>query len=265
MLKSIPHPLFYWRPSANRHGFSINFGDALFPLICQKIIGKPLKPVGRFYPFPKLLAGGSILHFAGWGDCLWGVGLRDSNLTTLPRFVDIRAVRGPITRAFIKKKKISCPDIFGDPALLIPKLFPEWIKRPQLGRIGFVPHYRSQDQFHNLPPHIKMIRPTQSPEKVIQNILQCNLVISGSLHGIIVAEAFGIPARWLPDQNGEPTLKFNDYYESTNRIAVPARSLSDAENRGGQSGIVDFNLDALLASFPRDIHFKFSNNLTEYS
>jgi pyruvyltransferase len=251
----IKKPVFYWKPSWLSHHVFHNFGDELFPLIASRLYGKPLKTTSSLIPSPKLLAGGSVIcGFARDGDTVWGAGMRVSNIFTAHQ-LDVRAVRGPITRQLLMHKYgIACPEIYGDPALLLPDLFPEWKPNPVPGRIGLIPHMRTRKQYKNLPRHIHLITPTRSPYKVIPEIMRCEMIISGSLHGIIVAEAFGIPARWLAEDNGEPYLKYEDYYESTGRAADPAINLVRAENLGGQEA-PDTLIDkaALIASFPHDI------------
>ena len=42
-------PLFHWRPDAPTYGITINFGDALFPLIVRRILGRDLDFVDESY------------------------------------------------------------------------------------------------------------------------------------------------------------------------------------------------------------------------
>ena len=54
-------------------------------------------------------------------------------------------------------------------------------------------------------------------EDMVEFLLGCELVVSSSLHGIIFAEAFGVPARWWAPPNGgaartERAFKYQDYY-----------------------------------------------------
>ena len=65
---------------------------------------------------------------------------------------------------------------------------------------------------------------------MLEALLPCQLVISSSLHGIIFAEAFGIPARWLAPRDvahlerssyvTEGWFKYVDYYASTRLLAL---------------------------------------------
>lgn len=249
----LPLPVYYWRPSPLRYGGVIhNFGDSLFPRIVERILGHPIWTVSRFYPFPKLLAGGSVINsFARDGDIVWGAGLHTSDAIKARR-LDVRAVRGPLTRQILYRQwGIDCPEVYGDPALLTPDLFPEWRPMPVKGRIGLVPHLKNRKKYCDLPDHIALILPTRRPEEVLPEILRCELIISGSLHGLIIAEAYGIPARWFPDDGGEPEFKYHDYYASTGRTPHPARSLRHAEALGGQLPGVMPEKTMLLGTFPK--------------
>ncbi len=250
-------PIFYWRPDEETYGISVNFGDALFPLIVERIVKRRLEPVGESYLGPKLIAGGSVLHCAHDGDVLWGVGLRtEENFRSNPRFhhLTVAAVRGPITRDFLLSRyQFDVPDVFGDPAILLPHLFPEWQRRTVKGRIGVVPHFSNRHAYASSSEDLVVIYPNQDPQQVVSDILTCELVIAGSLHGLIVAEAFGIPARWINSSRDEPELKYYDYYEGTGRSPRPVKTVLAGVDLGGEPAPRSLNCDRLLDSFPRDL------------
>ncbi len=229
-------------------------------MIAERILGKKVRiSEDGSTAQARLVAGGSVLKLAKNFDTVWGAGVRDADCfkNYLPRWVDIRAVRGPLTRDCLRRAgKFDCPDTLGDPSLLLPQLFPEWKKKTQKGKVGVVPHFRNRSQFQNLPAHMVLIDPTQRPEIVVPAILDCEFIISSSLHGIIIAEVFGIPARWFPGQSGEPEFKYLDYYFSTLRTPRAASSLSEAEDWGGEPAF-QFNTEPLLKSFPRDLNFDY--------
>jgi pyruvyltransferase len=186
------------------------------------------------------------------------VGLRSpENMKRRLKNLDVRAVRGPATREFlIREYGIHVPETFGDPAMLLPVLFPELQRNTIPGRIGIIPHFRNRGQFPDSSETVRVILPNQDPAKVVAEILRCEFVIAGSLHGIIVAEAFGIPARWLNNCADEPDLKYFDYYASTQRHPRFATTLKEAELLGGEAGIGGrFNSQKLLNSFPSEIDF----------
>ena len=53
--------------------------------------------------------------------------------------------------------------------------------------------------------------------KFLSRIVRAKKVISSSLHGIIIAESYGIPSVLLKNNNGEGDEKYHDYYQGTGR------------------------------------------------
>lgn len=236
--------LVYFTPAH----FASNFGDALSPKIIARILQKPLPSNQKSQH--RLLALGSILHFAKDGDVIWGTGLNGKIQATKHTFkhLDVRAVRGPLTRKFLLSKGIACPEVYGDPALLLPLLFPELKTHPTRDYI-VIPNINEMNEFKGFP---NLVLPTQECFAVVNAILSAKFVISGSLHGIVVAEAFGIPARLLKITEKESILKYRDYYYGTSRKNFrAARSLKEALQLGGEPQPV-INLKLLLESFPYD-------------
>lgn len=243
-------PLMYWGEDRE-----INFGDYISLKLIERIVQRPV----RFYvkktknPEQKMLAIGSILYFANEGDLIWGSGLNglktkkeDYSFTHL----DVRAVRGPITRRFLMENfHIDCPPIYGDPALLFPYFFPEFKKKePPQNDYIVIPHYRERKLFPKTDPHV--VHPTEPWDQVIEKILDSKFVISSSLHGIIIAESYGIPARWLRVSEIEPMLKYKDYYLGTNRPFYRyAESVEEALQMGGEVSY-SCDLQKLYEAFP---------------
>jgi pyruvyltransferase len=244
-------PVFYWK-----EGNFINFGDHLALKIVERIVGSPLKFYNKRTPnqVRKLLTLGSVFYFANEGDVVWGSGVngkrplkKDYKFTHL----DVRAVRGPLTRAFLMENfGIESPEIYGDPALLIPYLFPEFKKKANPSRDYIViPNYMDAKHFlDNRDGHI--VYSTEPWDLVIEKILDSRFVISSSLHGIVVAEAFNIPARMLRVSEIEPLIKYADYYLSTARPDFQfATSVKEALTLGGEApGRCD--LKRLYEAFP---------------
>lgn len=199
----------------------------------------------------KLLAIGSILHFAKDGDVIWGSGINGKHLKRSHysfNELDVRAVRGPLTRGFLQKLGITVPEVYGDPALLFPYFFPEFYKQPKRKYL-IIPHISEIDMF---PEDDSVVYPTEPWEVVVQKITESEFVISSSLHGIIIAEAFGIPARLLRVTGYEPLYKYRDYYLGTGRKGFRyARSVNEALIMGGEKPC-KCDLEKLLATFPWD-------------
>ncbi len=112
-----------------------------------------------------MLALGSILYFGREGDVVWGTGTNGKNTNRGDyRFshLDVRAVRGPLTRQFLLTMfGIESPEIYGDPALLVPYLFPEFV-RPEYPAHPYtiIPHYSEEMHFpKEAYPHV--VYPTE--------------------------------------------------------------------------------------------------------
>lgn len=198
--------MYWWRERPN-------FGDALAPVIVGAISGR--NPVWRHQP-PRLLAIGSIIHHALPGDTIWGSGVHNLRLNRpwSPEGKTFLAVRGPITRQYILDRGGACPPVYGDPASLLPRFHP--IRVEPIREVALMPHLadatgREFARRHRLP----CIDPSQPWQKVVAEIASCRLLLSSSLHGIIVAEAYGVPAIWTAYTKSPE--KFHDYYQATGR------------------------------------------------
>lgn len=240
-------PLFFYKPTQHD-----NFGDGLSLVIVEKMLKQKMPHTNHPNTNRKKLLGlGSILHFANTGDVIWGSGLNGKIPTSRCQFhhLDVRAVRGPKTRNFLLSRNIDCPEVYGDPAILLPKLFPMLKPTPKREYI-VIPNYNDLEKYKTCK---NLVLPTaKNPMDVVHEILQAKLVISSSLHGIVVAEAFGIPAKWLQSTQEAP-FKYEDYYLGTHReIFRPAKSIEDALQSGGEP-LPEFDADALYLSFPWDL------------
>ncbi len=207
--KDIP---VYWTCRQSRRG---NFGDMLSPVLTKSLSGK--EAVFR-NSGSRLFAVGSLIKFANKGDVIWGTGFISAS-DKCKRGVDIKAVRGPLTRNIILKQGIDCPEIYGDPGLLLPTLYPQ---SNQKGKgIGVIPHYvdyeRVRAQLSNKGIHVIDIR--AGITHVIKAATQCEVLLCSSLHGCILGESYGIPTAWveLSDKVVGKGFKFRDYYASTDR------------------------------------------------
>lgn len=244
-------PLYYWQQKA-----FVNFGDYISLKLVERIVDAPVEV---FYRYPnnkkkKLLAIGSILSFAVDNDVIWGSGI-NGKLLRKDQYtfgtLDVRSVRGPLTKQFLMDNfGIEAPEVYGDPALLFPYFFPEFQKKenPSYDYI-VIPHYTELKLFPKEGnPHI--VYPTDPWDEVIERILDSRFVIASSLHGLIIAEAYGIPARLLKVTDNEPMFKYQDYYEGTNRQNFQfAVSVEEALMMGGEPPF-ECDLEKLYEAFP---------------
>ncbi len=221
--------MYWWAPNQTE----TNFGDYLSKVIVERMIGrsidlKPLNTSGR-----NFFAAGSIIHQAKNDYIIWGSGFRENPLHENGfSSLDVRAVRGPRTRKFLLQMGIPCPKVYGDPAILMAHLFPEFKKETPIYEYIIIPNIGEIQSFIS---YKNVVLPTDPWEEIVKKIIRSRLVISSSLHGIIVAESFGIPARLLKMSWKEPLLKYQDYYESTGRPHFKyANSVQEALQMGGE-------------------------------
>lgn len=184
-----------------------------------------------------LLGIGSILGMGNFDAVVWGSGIHTiaSIRLILDRRkrinYDIRLVRGPITRAILKDAGYVCPKRFGDPAVLMPLIYtPKKIKK--VYKYGIIKHLSQNDENlrNNTVSSIKYLNiKTLDYKSFINSILQCETIISSSLHGIILAESYGVPAIFLSDGVENEIIKYIDWYLSTNRTNIKiAKNIEDA-------------------------------------
>lgn len=258
--------LYYWVPD-KKSGYS-NFGDEISPLVVAEMLKRcgltDTTVVPSTKDMPKLLAIGSVLHKAGNGDVVWGAGVNGKAWPTKlgeGLFLDVRAVRGPLTRQVLLDYGIECPEVYGDPGLLFPTLYSstiESVKKPdeKSAKIVYVPNL-NDERFgprsgKTLPQSIMHVSPNNDPIRVARIISEAELVISSSLHGLVFADAYNVPCvplmSWF-----EPVYKYIDYFEGTGRANVKlARTMIEAlESPPVPPQRID--MKPLFDSFPWDV------------
>lgn len=247
------------------NGIVQNVGDYLsfvvVDLLCKKNnidFKKKVKKTKHLYAI------GSVL--LGYQDAtIWGSGFGYNNYTNslsskinifLHKFyhrLDIRAVRGPETRKILINMGIDCPEIYGDPAILMPLFY----KKEQAPNKKYViiPHYSKLEKYKNkdhvIDTYVKDYR------TFLRELFEAELVISSSLHGIILAEAYGIPAIMLDDTPSSDITKYKDWYYSTKRYDFPiAKSVEEALQMTPQlpsKRVIEDMQQVMLETFPVDL------------
>lgn len=246
--------LFWWKPKDG----SVNVGDHLSKVLVQEVLSLNDTNLLRKRPgTPRLLCIGSVMHFAQNDEVVWGTGINGKIPESYHRFnrLDVRAVRGPMTRGFLERMGIAAPQVYGDPALLMPRFFERSLLAPQARKpFVVVPHFNeSLDKYAAYSEHL--VSPRVEPAAFVRQLLGAERVVSSSLHGVILAEAYGIPAVYLDWGNGEDRFKYDDYYAGTGRMHW--RSGSSVEECLDIGGNDAFDLaaiqDGLMETFPYDL------------
>lgn len=200
---------------------TVNFGDYFNYHLASNISKKEVEWVPYNYSNEYFMAIGSVLQLATNKTIVWGSGLISDRYLPIKPPKEILSVRGPLTRKVLVDAGISCPEIYGDPALISPLYYsPNCSKKFDL---GIIPHYidkKNKFFLQNFSDVIKVIDINNPDYKqIVNDILSCKKIISSSLHGLIIADAYDVPALRVKFSNkivgGD--FKFNDYFLSVKR------------------------------------------------
>lgn len=172
--------IFYWKGKPN-------FGDLLAPVLLDHFAD--VRGIWSPPATANVVVVGSILDQLppGWRGIVAGAGkLREYTELDLSQ-AKVLALRGPLSA-----RGVNGDPVLGDPALLANEL----VQVDKEYNLGIVPHWSDttlETRFKQWKPRI--IRPDGDPLEVVAEIGRCKKVVASSLHGIVVADAFGIPRR----------------------------------------------------------------------
>ena len=247
-----------------------NMGDQLNPLIISKCFGYVVESTSREQA--DVCGIGSHLLSATKKKSketplyVWGTGFvrYDATPVEVNPSVKYCAVRGELSKNKVEKLLGTTLDIpTGDAGLLAPYLFDGMIAKKY--KLGVVAHFREREEtcFRELLELDKssvLIDVTDDPLEVVRMIASCEVVLSSSLHGLIVSDAFGIPNLHVKvtDKMRGDGFKYDDYYSSygvehkfidLNKDAVPNLEFVRC-NYTITRGMVSEKQSALLSAFP---------------
>jgi pyruvyltransferase len=183
-----PFKAYWWREVPN-------FGDALAPLLLEHF--SDIKVQWDTISHASIASIGSILEHIPplWDGYILGSGklLEFSRLHLHTKTATILAIRGPLSARGV-------PGTFalGDPGILANELVGPQEKQWDL---GILPHWQDNQlvpRFRELvkPPYsYKVISPRDNPIEILKQIGACHRIVTSSLHGMIAADAFGLPRR----------------------------------------------------------------------
>jgi pyruvyltransferase len=187
----------------------VNIGDAITKPIIDHVLNINSTVVKK-EETNKLIGIGSVLTWAvRENDVIWGSGLIEDKKINLPKHRVI-ALRGKLTAKNIDS---NC-EVFGDPGLLLPLLYNPKIEIKH--EIGIIEHYVDKGLYQGEGLRINIL---QNWKSFVDQIKSCNKIISSSLHGIVISEAYGIKSDWVELSNKVigKGFKFHDYLSGTNR------------------------------------------------
>ena len=216
----------------NGEVYHSNWGDDINSFFLKEISTRPIILYHECF-LTKILKkenyvviGSTIDMLVNQQSVIWGAGLMNEQPQRIVKPKKICAVRGPKTRDVLVMHGITCPPIYGDPALLLPLYYhPKSLKKY---KIGIIPHYTEKEFIpkqilNNKDIHYIKIQGYLSWLDFVEEIYACEYIISSSLHGLIIAEAYKIPNIWIEfkDAPQRSQFKYNDFYASIGKIVSP--------------------------------------------
>lgn len=200
-----------------------NFGDCLQP---DTLRHYGLLPV--YVPTmakSDIIMAGSILDMVPDNYSGYVIGTGGGAKDLVFQNAKVKVVRGHLTHKRLPPHLYKQCKL-GDCGLLCRLVYPAKVNKKY--KLGIIPHFIDANNpaptmlQKKYPNDITVISPLGNPRKIIHKIKECEAIISSSLHGLIIADAFGIPSRRWVDRNTQPInhpqikydLKFDDYYSS---------------------------------------------------
>lgn len=260
-----PIKLYYWNERPN-------FGDVLSPAVVEWVSGQKVEWAS--IPDCNLTSTGSVY---GWlrGNTpryfrdvhVWGSGLHypDQAWGTTD-FIHHHCVRGPLTAMAAGNDELPQ----GDPGLLGPDVYDIVAASDRKG-IGYIPHRSLWSQ----PEYIEKLQAMPDSKlidmritdcrQVIEEMASCEIILSSSLHGLVVADALKIPNFWMSSPFEARKLghswKFMDYAYALGRmlpkeydpLAAKPHELLNDDGDFGYFKNIDSVKTAIKDSFPYHI------------
>lgn len=234
--------LYWCRGKGRDDAAQRNFGDYLSPLIVEMASGKSVE----YAPIHKadMMAIGSIMNREQKARRfllprrlhVWGSGTDAPERVFSGRHY-YHAVRGRLTCEQIAGDGGREGVALGDPGLLADQWWDGRPKPPKRFTLGFIPHYADRAEAvvkHAASlPGVKLIDVFWPVEEVLRAIQECHFIVSSSMHGLIVSDAFGIPNRHIAISHGRISeYKFADYYSAFGLDEPACLSVEDFVVRG---------------------------------
>ena len=198
-----------------------NYGDWLSPLIISSVSRRPImfQRHDEIAAPPHLMSLGSIGRFAQASSILVGTGISRSDAGIDPgaRFMSLR---GPYTAAALREAGGPSVERFGDPAILLPRLFPTLRPASTNGRIALVRHFAHRNVALRLPEGVDEFSVLRSGREDILSLIRelhgYDAVLTSAMHVHITCQAYGLPVGLVTFEGFEDSvhgdgIKYRDY------------------------------------------------------
>lgn len=243
----------------------LNFGDALSPVMVALLSGRQIRRVPTRSRSLRMAAVGTIGHGFAEGEVwFWGTGCSSWKNPSAPldervpftvppqsKFV-VTATRGPVSEQLLAGPDGHKPGVYGDPVWILPQFYrPQVEKKWKIGAILHLSELKDRSPVAIPRDNIRRFDiPAELADDVhlittcapismqaigdkIDEILACERIVSTSLHGMVIAESYGIPclyfapngdvigpAEKLLDPQGDLDLRIIDLYRGLGKSSV---------------------------------------------
>ncbi|HEY9660974.1 MAG TPA: polysaccharide pyruvyl transferase family protein [Allocoleopsis sp.] len=215
-----------WVATTDDHPFA-NLGDALSPVIVSALSGRSIKHQHFDANSARFACVGTIGQDLKGGTIhLWGTGIdakkkainqgRSSYQCPDNTTFHVHALRGPFSAQVFSSQGVDVPPVYGDPVWFLSSLMaPAAQKQYELGVIVHLTELASLKDASLLKEHLlryqiptelkssiriitTLVPPTfDAIEQKVKEITSCKRIVSTSLHGLVIAETYGIPCLYL--------------------------------------------------------------------
>lgn len=290
-----------WAGSTMKMNY-LNWGDALSPVMVALCTGQQVERVPFNSHMPRMVAVGTVGHAIEGGTVwVWGTGCSNHRNPSAPSAeripyvpppgtnMHIQATRGPVSAALMSGAPVKPGAVFGDPVWLLPRFYPSKVeKKWDLGVILHLSELADRDlEAHPLAHYLRYQVPADGSVHLINTvtpisagglrtkldeILACRRLVSTSLHGMVLAESYGIPCVYFPPNgpaegltymaptaNSGLDLRIVDLYQGLGVERLPVY-VQDRQARTDWDRLInvidetwrpsDLNGDALLQALP---------------
>ena len=224
----------YWLKNSDEQ----NFGDFLSEVLYSRLFISVSTHLLRHRIIGSALADFIIRDTPGATPShpvvFWGCGLRDETSLT-PQWrasAKILAVRGPLSHAALA---LDAQIPMGDPALLLPAVYQPTKSPAFAGRSLCIPHFHDRRPDADLRAQADadvVLRPNLPNTRLalltmIDAIASADFVLSASLHGAIVAAAFGVKFAYWDNGHLDLPFKWADFAASVQMPCCFATTVAD--------------------------------------
>lgn len=247
-----------------------NFGDDINRILVENLFNKTVIPfkfslIGNALNKDKFMCIGSVITMFDLSNTIvWGTGVLSSQFSLIGKPKKVYAVRGPLTRQYLIERGIDCPEVYGDPALLLPRIYSPTVEKKY--RLGIIAHYldhkdlRLQNLIERYKSDVLFIDVVNYGKwkEFINKILSCEFIISSSLHGLIISDAYEVPNYWcqIKFEMDDDGFKFRDYFLSVKRNVIKPyiikhdTTIEELEALKSSWTPIDINIDNLVKNCP---------------